>query len=596
MIPVHHFQTQSGILDPDDRIRDVVDDREYIQACFADTTELNLRLGQSGGDGASQSSSFGHGSPDIFNSISADACNVTPSSTLDPSTMPHIEVTNISSCPLSGCGLQVRRSSDPSILAACRAEGNKRWSAAAPQCGNGLPERTNQAGENFNSGGVCLTPQWEEETDDHSRLSAVNEQQQQETQDCGGSQQPFVRSGRYSMQFLGDGNGFQWMEAAEKLREQQQLEEKETTTTTATTTPTTKEIQHSKGPTLFKRNPDCAYRPNRSLPHEHKRKEPLGQAYESVREKDIKMLLIVKDVNSPLGLTAITDKEYPGALLVQHVEPNSRADYGHLQKGDRILEINSTKLTGLSENEVQKCLKNALDGTEIRVKVKRQSPKVHRTESDFRTLEMVNVKEQKATAEESKVATVSPTYKHHASLPSGTSLQIANTRKLGRKLKINLKKGPNGLGFSVTTRDNPAGGYCPIYIKNILSRGAAIEDGHLRPGDRLLEINGLSVTGKTQSDVVAILRGTDAGSNVTLLVSRPHELMNPEQEQDVDEKTDNTGGNTEVCSAVPQIPKFQTQYTNQMPPNSQLNLVQNNGNGSQHFIDAGSESTASTVN
>ena len=29
----------------------------------------------------------------------------------------------------------------------------------------------------------------------------------------------------------------------------------------------------------------------------------------------------------------------------------------------------------------------------------------------------------------------------------------------------------------MTTRDNPAGGQCPIYIKNILPRGAAIEDG-----------------------------------------------------------------------------------------------------------------------
>lgn len=45
----------------------------------------------------------------------------------------------------------------------------------------------------------------------------------------------------------------------------------------------------------------------------------------------------------------------------------------------------------------------------------------------------------------------------------------------------------DGLGFSVTTRDNPAGGDCPIYIKNILPRGAAILDGRLRSGDRLLE-------------------------------------------------------------------------------------------------------------
>ena len=46
-----------------------------------------------------------------------------------------------------------------------------------------------------------------------------------------------------------------------------------------------------------------------------------------------------------------------------------------------------------------------------------------------------------------------------------------------------------GLGFSVTTRDNEAGGPAPIYIKNILPRGAAIEDGRLKPGDRLLQVS-----------------------------------------------------------------------------------------------------------
>ena len=48
--------------------------------------------------------------------------------------------------------------------------------------------------------------------------------------------------------------------------------------------------------------------------------------------------------------------------------------------------------------------------------------------------------------------------------------------------------GPEGLGFSVTTRDNPAGGNAPIYIKNILPKGAAVKDGSLKSGDRLLEV------------------------------------------------------------------------------------------------------------
>lgn len=48
--------------------------------------------------------------------------------------------------------------------------------------------------------------------------------------------------------------------------------------------------------------------------------------------------------------------------------------------------------------------------------------------------------------------------------------------------------GSDGLGFSVTSRDNLHDGKSPIYIKNILPRGAAIEDGRLKAGDRLLEV------------------------------------------------------------------------------------------------------------
>lgn len=72
----------------------------------------------------------------------------------------------------------------------------------------------------------------------------------------------------------------------------------------------------------------------------------------------------------------------------------------------------------------------------------------------------------------SKIATVSPTKK--ISMAAGTSttatLMAANTRKIGKKYEIELTKGSFGLGFKITTRDNPAGGYCPIYVKNILPK------------------------------------------------------------------------------------------------------------------------------
>ena len=85
------------------------------------------------------------------------------------------------------------------------------------------------------------------------------------------------------------------------------------------------------------------------------------------------------------------------------------------------------------------------------------------------------------------------------------------------------------MGFSITTRDIQSGGVAPIYIKHILPKGAAIENGVLKPGDRLLEINGLSVDGKSQSDVVTMLRNIPQQGQVDLVVSRQERVDEIEQ-------------------------------------------------------------------
>ncbi|XP_037921001.1 partitioning defective 3 homolog B isoform X5 [Hermetia illucens] len=524
-VAVHHLQTQSGILDPDDRLNDVADDREQILASFEDAGP-DPGLQQGGGDGASGSSSVGTGSPDIFrdsNNIEARSRNNVDNTT------PHIEVTS-TAAPHSGLGLQVRRSSDPNLVQALKnqSESTKRWSAAAPACGRESPERIL---EKIN----YLSPQWEIEDDEHhhSRQSSA---------------QSFARSGRLSMQFLGDGNGYKWMEAAEKLASQ---------------TYSTKSLPREAG----------------------KRKEPLGQAYESIREKDGEMLLIINEGGGPLGLTAVPDES--GGLLVQNVESGSRAEKGRLRKGDRILEINGTKLVGLNDGKMQEHLRKSLASNELRVRVIRGNSIAGRNKKDTKIAEMIEAEEKSSGT---KVATVSPTRKVPGA-PVGTSLQVANTRKLGRKIEIILKKGPHGLGFTVTSRDNPAGGHCPIYIKNILPKGAAIDDGKLKPGDRLLEVDGVPMTGKSQSDVVSILRATQPGATVSLIVSRQQELTEVgEREINLLEEQEDTT-NRPPKPPAPVLPPSLAKPQN-------LRSTDNNSTPKvgidQNFIDGGSESTASS--
>uniref|UniRef100_A0A8C2ZPG3 PDZ domain-containing protein n=2 Tax=Cyclopterus lumpus TaxID=8103 RepID=A0A8C2ZPG3_CYCLU len=102
-------------------------------------------------------------------------------------------------------------------------------------------------------------------------------------------------------------------------------------------------------------------------------------------------------------------------------------------------------------------------------------------------------------------------------------------RKGSKKMKIDLKKGGEGLGFTVVTRDSTVHGPGPILVKNILPRGAAIKDGRLQPGDRILEVNGVDMTGRSQEELVAMLRSTRQGENVCVVVARQEDVFLPRE-------------------------------------------------------------------
>ncbi|XP_041935695.1 partitioning defective 3 homolog B-like [Alosa sapidissima] len=109
-----------------------------------------------------------------------------------------------------------------------------------------------------------------------------------------------------------------------------------------------------------------------------------------------------------------------------------------------------------------------------------------------------------------------------------TLANLAN-KKGGKKMKIDLKKGTDGLGFTVVTRDSSVHGPGPILVKSILPKGAAIKDGRLQSGDRVLEVNGVDITGRTQEELVAMLRSTKLGESVSMVVARQEEMFLPRE-------------------------------------------------------------------
>ncbi|XP_034720606.1 par-3 family cell polarity regulator beta a isoform X2 [Etheostoma cragini] len=133
-----------------------------------------------------------------------------------------------------------------------------------------------------------------------------------------------------------------------------------------------------------------------------------------------------------------------------------------------------------------------------------------------------------------RAASSSPTPRPRSQSPLASKspapgMASLSSKKGGKKIRIDLKKGPEGLGFTVVTRDSSVHGPGPILVKNILQRGAAIKDGRLQPGDRVLEVNGVDMTGRSQEELVAMLRSTRQGESVCVVVARPEDIFLPRE-------------------------------------------------------------------
>ncbi|XP_046678766.1 partitioning defective 3 homolog isoform X4 [Homalodisca vitripennis] len=489
-VAVHSLQSQSdgGILDPDDRLQDVADDREQIIANFEDGEPPVHH----GGDGAS-GSSVGTPSPDIFQGPDKYRTD--------------IEVTN-EQIASGAAPLQVRRGSEPALNQLLPSTGtsnghlpavsetSKRWSAApiiAEPRDRVVPAGRKEERERGVNGHSTERERerWGDEREESPHRLSTG----------------FTRDGcRLSMQYLGDApGGMKWMDAADRA-------------------------VNSRVQSL-------------SLPRETRRKEPLGQATSSPTEnyRNESTQYIVLDTESgALGIHVVPDYDSQGqdrGLLVQGIEPGGRVDRdGRLAVYDRIIEINGHNLLDQPFNVVQDIFRDSLRSPELRLRVvkhkagmKKPPPPVYPKPPPLHERDAMAMVEgeERSVSTTTKVATVSPTKKLPSTHPGTNTLQLANTRKIGRKMELDLVKGPHGLGFSITTRDNPAGGNCPIYIKNILPKGAAVEDGRLRPGDRLLAVDGVELTGKSQSEAVALLRNVPPAGKVRIVVSRQDDSTSP---------------------------------------------------------------------
>ncbi|XP_055429179.1 partitioning defective 3 homolog B isoform X7 [Bubalus kerabau] len=279
---------------------------------------------------------------------------------------------------------------------------------------------------------------------------------------------------------------------------------------------------------------------------------------------DMTRMVEISGEGGPLGIHVVPFfSSLSGRILglfIRGIEENSRSKReGLFHENECIVKINNVDLVDKTFAQAQDLFRQAMKSPSVLLRVlppqnreqyekavigplsifgnndrvlrTKELPPVH-GKSGIKTINLTGTSSPEEDASTSLQQSKSPRVPRLGRKPSSPSLSPLmgfGSKKNAKKIKIDLKKGPEGLGFTVVTRDSSIHGPGPIFVKNILPKGAAIKDGRLQSGDRILEVNGRDVTGRTQEELVAMLRSTKQGETASLVIARQEGTFLPRE-------------------------------------------------------------------
>ncbi|XP_054845741.1 tyrosine-protein phosphatase non-receptor type 13 [Eublepharis macularius] len=232
---------------------------------------------------------------------------------------------------------------------------------------------------------------------------------------------------------------------------------------------------------------------------------------------DIFEVELVKNENG-LGISVtggVNTNVRHGGLYVKAVIPKGAAEAdGRIQKGDRVLSVNGVTLEGATHKQAVEILRNT-------------GQKVH----------LVLEKGQLAAAKVHAPATsqcTPPGQPGQSVTPERPVKKTLSARDYNfvtedNTFEVQLMKNSSGLGFSFCREDSVSPeqpGSSIVRVKKLFPGQPAAESGQIEVGDVILKVNGASLKGLSQQEVISALRGTSP--EVTLLLCRPLPGILPE--------------------------------------------------------------------
>ncbi|XP_054460895.1 Na(+)/H(+) exchange regulatory cofactor NHE-RF2 [Anoplopoma fimbria] len=239
-----------------------------------------------------------------------------------------------------------------------------------------------------------------------------------------------------------------------------------------------------------------------------------------------------------------------GGQFIRKVEPGSCADLGGLRSGDRVVEVNGENVENQTHHQVVERIREVAHRTRLLV-VDRDTDEYLRgcglACTEDLAIEMGTLSPRPTPGptpsasplpKENSPLSPKPNHTHSfyppaADSPTPTITQaevkrssVTSSTATDTELQVHpspeptvellprlchLVKGENGYGFNLHSNKTKGG----QFVRSV-DPGSPAEGGDIRPGDRLVEVNGVNIEGLRHSEVVALIRAE--GEEVRFLV------------------------------------------------------------------------------
>ncbi|XP_036751751.2 tyrosine-protein phosphatase non-receptor type 13 isoform X8 [Manis pentadactyla] len=204
-----------------------------------------------------------------------------------------------------------------------------------------------------------------------------------------------------------------------------------------------------------------------------------------------------------------------GGIYVKAVIPKGAAESdGRINKGDRVLAVNGVSLEGATHKQAVETLRNTGQVVHLLLE-KGQSPA---SKEHVPIIPQCTLPDPDAQAQAPEKMMKKMTHVKDYSF-----VTEENT------FEVKLFKNSSGLGFSFSREDNlipEQMNTSIVRVKKLFPGQPAAESGQIDVGDVILKVNGASLKGLTQQEVISALRGTSP--EVCLLLCRPLPGVLPE--------------------------------------------------------------------